>query len=58
MTSLIEKCQALWSTPDRGATAVEYGLMVLMIATAIVGAVTLFGSTVSTLITNAADMFP
>ena len=34
---------------DRGATAVEYGLMVALIAVAIIGTVTLLGTQLSTL---------
>lgn len=34
---------------DRGATAVEYGLMVALIAIVIIGAVTLLGTNLSTL---------
>ena len=34
---------------DRGATAVEYGLMVALIAVVIIGAVTLLGRQLSTL---------
>ncbi len=36
-------------TEDRGATAVEYGLMVALIAVAITTAVTAFGTSVSEL---------
>lgn len=39
---------------DRGATAVEYGLMVALIAIAIIVAVTLLGSNVSRLFNNVA----
>ena len=34
---------------DRGATAVEYGLMVALIAMVIIGAVTFLGTNLSTL---------
>lgn len=34
---------------DRGATAVEYGLMVALIAIVIIGAVTLLGTNLSSL---------
>jgi pilus assembly protein Flp/PilA len=37
---------------DRGATAVEYGLMVALIAAAIVATVTLLGTSLNTLFTN------
>jgi len=39
---------------DRGATAVEYGLMVALIAMVIIGAVTLLGSHLSTLFSSVA----
>jgi len=37
---------------DRGATAVEYGLLVGLIAVAIIGAVTLLGTRLGVLFTN------
>jgi pilus assembly protein Flp/PilA len=40
---------------DRGATAVEYGLMVALIAAVIIGAVTLLGTNLNTLFTNIAN---
>jgi pilus assembly protein Flp/PilA len=40
---------------DRGATAVEYGLMVALIAAVIIGAVTLLGGNLNTLFTNVAN---
>lgn len=39
---------------DRGATAVEYGLMVALIAVVIIAAVTLLGQNLSTLFQNVA----
>jgi pilus assembly protein Flp/PilA len=39
---------------DRGATAVEYGLMVALIAVIIIVAVTLLGQNLSTLFQNVA----
>ena len=39
---------------DRGATAVEYGLMVALIAIVIIVAVTLLGKNLSTLFNNVA----
>ena len=52
--------QASWlraRSSERGATAVEYGLMVGLIAVVIVGAVTLFGQGVSALLTVPAGVF-
>ena len=40
---------------DRGATAVEYGLMVALIAAVIVGVVTTLGGKLSTLFTNVSN---
>ena len=37
---------------DHGATAVEYGLMVALIAAVIVGVVTLLGGNLSTMFSN------
>jgi pilus assembly protein Flp/PilA len=39
---------------ERGATAVEYGLMVALIAVAIIAAVTLLGGKLTTLFTDIA----
>jgi pilus assembly protein Flp/PilA len=39
---------------DEGATAVEYGLMVALIAVAIIAAVTLVGTNLTTLFKNVA----
>lgn len=38
--------------PESGATAVEYGLMVSLIAVAIIGTVTILGTTLSGLFTT------
>ena len=39
---------------EKGATAVEYGLMVALIAVVIIGAVTLLGGSLSTLFSDIA----
>lgn len=52
MNYLVAKAQALWATRDQGATAVEYGLMVALIAVVIVVAVTALGSKLSGLFTS------
>jgi pilus assembly protein Flp/PilA len=44
MTDVYAKLQAMWATRERGATAVEYGLMVALIAVVVIGAVTLLGT--------------
>jgi pilus assembly protein Flp/PilA len=43
---------------DRGATAVEYGLMVALIAVVIIGAVTLLGQQLSSLFTGVTNKLP
>jgi pilus assembly protein Flp/PilA len=43
---------------DEGATAVEYGLMVSLIALAIIGTVTIVGTNLNTVFTNVAASLP
>ena len=43
---------------DDGATAVEYGIMVALIAGVIVAAVTLIGGNLNTTFTNVAGVIP
>ena len=43
---------------ERGATAVEYGLLVALIAAVIIGAVTALGGQVSDLFTNLSTRIP
>ena len=43
---------------DEGATAVEYGLMVSLIALVIIGAVTLIGTGLNTVFTTVAGSLP
>jgi pilus assembly protein Flp/PilA len=43
---------------DRGATAVEYGLLVGLIAVAIIAAVTLLGGNLTTMFNNIAGRLP
>jgi pilus assembly protein Flp/PilA len=50
MTKLAAKIQTLVAGRDKGATAVEYGLMVALIAAVIIAGVTLIG-------TNSSDTF-
>jgi pilus assembly protein Flp/PilA len=53
MLSRLIKLQARLSNPERGATAVEYGLMVALIAIVIIAAVAVLGTQVSTLFNGA-----
>jgi pilus assembly protein Flp/PilA len=48
----------LTANNDRGATAVEYGLMVALIAVAIIGAVTLLGGNLATMFATIARALP
>jgi pilus assembly protein Flp/PilA len=52
---LVAKIQALWATRDRGATTVEYALMVALIAIAAVAAVTFLGNKISDSFNNTAN---
>ena len=45
----LAKFQVVLQNPQRGATAVEYGLMVGLIAVVIIGVVGLLGTQISTL---------
>jgi len=57
MTEIFAKFMLAITTPrdeEKGATAVEYGLMVALIAVAIIAAVTLLGTNLTTLFTNIA----
>jgi pilus assembly protein Flp/PilA len=54
MLSRLIRFQERLQHPERGATAVEYGLMVALIAIVIIGAVSVLGTNVSTLFSNAA----
>jgi pilus assembly protein Flp/PilA len=47
MNHLVAKLQAIWATRDEGATAVEYGLLVALIAAVIVGIVAILGGQVA-----------
>jgi len=53
MTKLAAKIQTMLNQ-DRGATAVEYGLMVALIAAVIIAVVTLLGKNVSNTFANVA----
>jgi pilus assembly protein Flp/PilA len=54
MTAIHQKIQQL-VRPDRGATAVEYGLMVGLIAIVIIVAVALLGDNLSDIFDNSAS---
>jgi pilus assembly protein Flp/PilA len=52
MISVFARYQAMMATRERGATAVEYGLMVALIAVAIIVAVTALGGKLTALFTS------
>jgi pilus assembly protein Flp/PilA len=54
MLSRLIKLQARLQNPEHGATAVEYGLMVALIAIVIIGAVSLLGTNLSSLFNTVA----
>ena len=54
MTKIAAKVQTLLNK-ERGATAVEYGLMVALIAVVIIAAVSLLGNNLSTTFNNVAS---
>ena len=54
MSKFIAKFQARMATAERGATAVEYGLMVALIAIVIIVAVALLGNNLSGLFNKVA----
>ncbi len=53
-SAAMERVRALGKQRDRGATAVEYGLLVALIALGIIGAVTILGGKLSTMFTDVA----
>lgn len=55
MLKLITKAQAAWATRDRGATAVEYALMVALIAVAIIAIVTFLGGNLAGIFKKSCD---
>ena len=52
LTTLVFVAQQRLGKATKGATAVEYGLLVALIAAVIIAAVTVFGTTLSTVFTN------
>ena len=54
MLDVVAKIKTMWVSRERGATAVEYGLMVALIAVVIIAGVTLLGTNLQTLFNNTA----
>lgn len=52
MRYLYCKAHAIWSSRDRGASAVEYGLLVAGIAAVIVAIVFVFGAKIAAVFTS------
>jgi pilus assembly protein Flp/PilA len=55
---MVAKMQALWATREQGATAVEYGLLVALIAAVIVAIVASLGSKILTAFTTVDSKLP
>ena len=55
---MLQKKQELMESRDRGATAVEYGLIVALIAVVIIVAVVLLGRNLSGIFNKAATAIP
>lgn len=58
MLKLYTKARVLWATKDQGATAVEYGLIVALIAAVIVGIVAVLGGQIATAFQTVVDELP
>jgi pilus assembly protein Flp/PilA len=58
LVSLVALAQDRLKRDEKGATAVEYGLMVGLIAVAIIGAVTFLGEELEGLFTDITDALP
>jgi len=56
-TRMLDRVVNRFQQRERGATAVEYGLMLLLIALVIIGAVTAIGTTLSTVFSSVASGF-
>ena len=53
--TFVSRVQAKRASDDRGATAVEYGLMVALIAVVIIGAVMALGDNISAMFGGVSD---
>jgi pilus assembly protein Flp/PilA len=58
LVSLVAFAQDRLKRDEKGATAVEYGLMVGLIAVVIIAAVTLLGNQLDALFTSISDALP
>ncbi len=57
-SKMVAKVQALWATREQGATAVEYGMLVALIAAVIVAVVATLGSKILTAFTTVNAKLP
>jgi pilus assembly protein Flp/PilA len=57
-SKMVAKMQALWATREQGATAVEYGLLVALIAVIIIVAVTALGGKLSSVFNKTSASLP
>ncbi len=58
MMAFVSGIKTRLSNEEKGATAVEYGIMVALIAVVIIAAVTLFGGNLATMFNNVAGKIP
>jgi len=58
IVSLRDHLSAALRRDDRGATAVEYGLLVALIAAVIIGVVLILGQDISTAFQNVVNLMP
>lgn len=58
MLSKLYVCARTWMDSEEGATAVEYGIMVALIAAVIVGVVAILGGQVNTAFQTVSDALP
>ena len=58
MLKALTKLQVRMTTRDKGATAVEYGLLVALIAAVIVGTVVLLGGQINNAFQSVVDALP
>ncbi|MFI5958211.1 Flp family type IVb pilin [Cryptosporangium sp. NPDC051539] len=57
-TAVVERAAALKARSDRGATAVEYGLLAALIAAVIVATVLTLGGKINTAFQKITDLLP
>lgn len=58
LMSMLGIAQARYGNKDKGAAAVEYGLLVGLIAVAVIGALVILGPQISQMFTNVSEQLP